>query len=45
MEMKVYVQKDGKIVIRWPKGTIPDENTIKNLYEALLNERNKGSAA
>lgn len=35
MQINVYVQPDGKFTIRWPRGAMPDKETINRLYETI----------
>ena len=44
MNIKAYVQPDGKIVIRWPKGAMPDKKTIERLYQKIR-EKESGKEA
>ena len=44
MEIKVYSQTDGKIVIRWPKGVRSDNETIERLREAIRREKESKEA-
>lgn len=45
MEIKVYIQQDGKIVIRWPKGAMPDKQTVERLYYMIRTQRTKEAVA
>lgn len=44
MEIKVYIQQDGRIVIRWPKGAMPDKETIERVCLAIKKEREEAAA-
>lgn len=45
MEIKVYLQPDGKTVIRWPKGAMPNKQTIERLYNRIRSQRTKEGVA
>lgn len=45
MEIKVTVQRDGKIVIRWPKGAMPDKQTVEHIYNMIRSQRTKEAVA
>ena len=45
MEIKVYIQQDGKVVIRWPKGAMPDKQTVERIYNMICSQRTKESVA
>lgn len=45
MSIMVYVQHDGKIVIRWPKGQMPDSETISHLYKVISANATSAPAA
>ncbi len=45
MNIKAYVQPDGKIVIRWPKGAMPDKQTVERLYYMIRSQRTKEAVA
>ena len=44
MEIKVYAQPDGRIVIRGPKGAMPDKETIERLCEMIRREKESKEA-
>ena len=37
MKITIYLNSDGKAVIRWPAGIIPDTETVHRVVE-ILNE-------
>lgn len=43
-EIKVYLPADGRVVIRWPKGTIPDRTTLERLTAAIMYAKKNPSA-
>ena len=45
MEITVYIQPDGKIAIRWPKGAMPDKQTIERLCDAIRKKSIKEAVA
>lgn len=45
MDIKVYVRSDGKIVIRGPKGAMPDKETIERLYKMICSQQIKEAVA
>ena len=45
MNIKGYVQPDGKIVIRWPKGAMPDKQTVELIYKMIRSQRTKEAVA
>lgn len=45
MDINVYIQPDGKIVIRWPKGAMPDKQTVERLYYMIRTQRAKEAVA
>lgn len=45
MNIKAYVRPDGKLVIRWPKGAMPDKHTVESLYQMIRSQRAKESVA
>lgn len=45
MDIKVTVRQDGKIVIRWPKGAMPNKQTIERLYNRIRSQRTKEGVA
>lgn len=45
MNIKAYVQPDGKIVIRWPKGAMPDKQTVERIYNMIRSQRTKEAVA
>lgn len=44
MEIKVYAQPDGRIVIHGPKGAMPDKETIERLCEIIRREKESKEA-
>lgn len=45
MNIEVSIRQDGKIVIRWPKGAMPDKQTVERLYNMIRSQRAKEAVA
>lgn len=45
MDIKVYVRPDGKIVIRGPKGALPEKQNVESLYNMIRSQRTKEAVA
>ena len=45
MNIKVSVRQDGKIVIRGPKGAMPDKQTVERIYNMIRSLRTKEAVA
>lgn len=45
MDIKVSIRQDGKIVIRGPKGAMPDKHTVESLYQMICSQQIKEAVA